>query len=108
MNPGDAIAKIRDTVSERAKALGLVLMTFDFKPGKVDGVHQISTVFRVQTGDELKEIEKNRIDLQIKQMEQSEKESNQDSKFLDKKGASEEAIRKLAERLDDPRKGLFD
>jgi len=41
-------------------------------------------------------------------MEQSEKESNQDSKFLDKKGASEEAIRKLAERLDDPRKGLFD
>lgn len=108
MNPGDKIAKIRDELVERGKNLGLILLDFSFKPGKVDGVHQVDAMFRVQTDDELEDLEKRRIDATIKKMEQGEKQSQKDAEFLQKGQASEDAVRKLEEQLKDPRKGLLE
>ncbi len=108
MNPGDKIAKIRDELNEKAKALGLVLLDFSFKPGKVEGVHQLHTMFKVQTDDELEELQTRKVDAAIKQMEQGEKQADKDAEFLNKSKASEDAVKKLEEQLKDPRKGLLD
>lgn len=102
MNPGDAIARIRDRLVKEASEVGLQLVNFNFVPGKVEGTHGVQAMFRIK-----EKTEKAKIDVQIQQMEQGEKQSDLDSKFLERGKASEEALKKLEENAKDPRKGLF-